>query len=522
MHRVRQTQAPGPVFPFVVVFGVGSLLIYFALLQRFPLFTLYTAALQNLNHMAPHEGPKALFVGACFVLLFASYALGAIKLATAPADRWTLPLLLAFPLLFCALLLLIQPITSTDLYDYLFRGRMLARYGVNTFVTPPYVFADDPLFGYVAWSGAVTAYGPLWEQLSWITARLAGEAPGVPFAPSDLLRLLLAYKALSTLGFLLCGAVIWATLRHTAPQWRWFGLYSWLWNPLVLWEAVVAGHNDVWLVLFMLMALWIGALGREPEEQSRVLHYLAPTGALVMLTAGGLIKFVTFFFGPVVLAAALRSLSNWRERLRLVLLGGLACAALLLLAYGPLWSGWATVQNIGARGTLFNISWLAAAHLFSRDLLGAERAASLATWVSMALLLLGMLWATWRAWRAPQQLATHLLWLVLWFLFVCNPWFQPWYLIWPLGLLAVQPWRVRMRWAMVLFGLTALLSYLLGGWVLPVLGVPWASASREAVLALCVYLPPLIVLAWGRWNTSPAEPQTDTELMAQQRLIESR
>src|SRR5262249_12064492 len=156
--------------------------------------------------------------------------------------EWRLTLvLLGLPLVFLALLALVYPTTSVDLYDYMFRGRMLVRYQANTFIRIPSDFKEDPLFWYVAWRRSVTAYGPLWEGRSWLTAWVAGERPGrFPFGTAaqdaTLLRLMIAYKGLAALGFLLCGAAIWATLRRTARQWRWLGLYLWLWNPLVLWE----------------------------------------------------------------------------------------------------------------------------------------------------------------------------------------------------------------------------------------------------------------------------------------------
>ena len=86
--------------------------------------------------------------------------------------------LVGFPLIFLALLALVYPTTSVDLYDYMFRGRMLAHYQANTFIQVPIEFNADPLFWYVAWRKAVTAYGPLWEGMSWLTARLAGETTG--------------------------------------------------------------------------------------------------------------------------------------------------------------------------------------------------------------------------------------------------------------------------------------------------------------------------------------------------------
>src|SRR3954454_21450125 len=77
---------------------------------------------------------------------------------------------------------------------------------------------------------------------------------------------MLAYKALSALGFLGCGVTIWITLRRTAFKWRWMGLYLWLWNPLALWESLAAGHNDAWMA--MLIVLAVGMLvPRQADKQ---------------------------------------------------------------------------------------------------------------------------------------------------------------------------------------------------------------------------------------------------------------
>jgi hypothetical protein len=238
--------------------------------------------------------------------------------------------------------------------------------------------------------------------------------------------------------------------------------------------------------------------------------------AFLVLTAGGLVKYLALMFGPLLLCAALRDMPSWRARLRLVLAGGLACMAAVVLAYAPFWVGWGTLRNFGDRGTLFTNSWLAAlqapisleavhALLPARDLLalisiGPHSEAisqAIAVSIGLGLLVSGVLWASWRAWRTPEDVAAHALWLLLWFLFLCNPWFQPWYLLWALALLAIQPWRSRHLWAVVLFCATAMLSYLSGEFLLPLLGWKDSSAEWTVVTSLLIYGPPLLALLPG-------------------------
>jgi hypothetical protein len=251
----------------------------------------------------------------------------------------------------------------------------------------------------------------------------------------------------------------------------------------------------------------------QPEASApwRPVSLPAGLGALLALTFGGLIKFATFFFGPVVLAAALRRQPSWRARWRLILIGGCACLAFVLAAYVPFWAGWTTMRNVGDRTALFTATWLAAAQARLKLVVPEQRAGTIVAWASLALLLVGVTWAAWRAWRAPQDLARYLLWLVLWFLLVCNPWFQPWYVIWPLALVALQPWRTRAVVAVNIFCLTALASYVVGGLLLPALGLDEKSAMRELLISLFLYIPPLVVFGWerigrqlARWRAWPA------------------
>jgi hypothetical protein len=130
-------------------------------------------------------------------------------------------------------------------------------------------------------------------------------------------------------------------------------------------------------------------------------------------------------------------------------------------------------------------------------------AQAIAVSIGLGLLGFGVLWACWRAWRAPEDVAAHVLWLLLWFLFLCNPWFQPWYLLWALALLAVQPWRGRLALVIGLFCCTAMLSYLASVFLLPLLGWNVDGAEWNALTSALIYGPPLLALLSGRRRGRP-------------------
>ncbi|NOK59222.1 MAG: hypothetical protein GFH27_549283n317 [Chloroflexi bacterium AL-W] len=498
-----------PFFTFVLI-GSAFLLIYIAAWSRFPLLGFYTHPIQNLDKITDSDIATGFMITGSLTLLFAGYALGAMVLYSLPRRNiFVCCTILVLPCAFVGVLLFVHPSTSIDVYDYLFRGRMLASYEANTFVQVPRDFEEDPLFKYVAWRGAVTAYGPLWERMSWVTARLAGEAPTNSASATALLPLLFAYKILAALGFLLCGVAIWGALGLISPSQRWFGIYLWLWNPLVLWESVAAAHNDAWMALAIIVAVWTLAPRHKSSTYDRVSPSIPAAGLLSLqaLTLGGLIKYLTWFLGPLALAASLRRLPTWRLRWRLVLLGGVICSAFVVVAYAQFWSGWDTFRNIGARGNLFTASWLASFQTYLETRIDEDYSKQLASLIGAALLALGMLWATWRSWQAPMKIAEHMLWLLLWFLFVCNPWFQPWYLIWLVALVALQPWRTQMLWGVGTFCLTAMLSYSAVAFLLPILDWERSGWVWNGLISLIIYLPPLFVLSWGFWNKGVSQPQ---------------
>lgn len=485
----------------VPLLGISSALLYGVVMLRLPLEANVLDVQRTINHVVANEWMLAAGITLLIVLLLGSYVLGAVAFRrelAASNQLWHSRLLTAqlfgFPALFCTLLFWTFPITSADVYDYLFRGWMLVQYHLNPLVVPPRALPNEPLLPYVAWPHAVSAYGPLWERLSACIAWFTAQRPGAASADVVLFRLVLGYKALGIIGYALCGLAIWASLGGATRQSRRLGVYLWLWNPLVLWETVGAAHNDVWLALPVVVAIWAWRIWRERRVD--LAQRLSPTFVLMALTAGGLIKFLAFFFGPLALAALLRKTKGWRARLRLVVLSGIMCLILATVAYWPFWDGWATFQNIGDRRELYSATWLAALHPLLSGAFGRTTASNVTSLLGLGLLVIGMLVATWRVWNHPERLDEAITRLVLWFLLGCNPWFQPWYLVWAVALLAATPWS-PLCYAIGVFCTTAALSYVVSGWLLPALNLDQPPFVRELLMALFVCGPPLSALVWS-------------------------
>jgi hypothetical protein len=408
------------------------------------------------------------------------------------------------------------PVTSTDIFDYLFRSHMLAEYGANPYLVLPNQFKTDSWLRYIGWPNAPSAYGPLWEMIGLQLARWGG---------ASLLGNVLLLKALAIAAFAAVGYVIHNFAR--AERWEQLAVYLWLWSPLALWEFAANGHNDGLLVLSILGALW--AVRRDH-------HWLA----VLVLTAGALFKFLPAIFLPLVALNWMRREPTWTRRLGV---GALSLAVFVVptvLLYAPFWDlpaqfaqlpftgKWAAIVN-GSSTTLRNIrvreGFLNAAPLalisyavrtpaglaqITAVLGGAwgdEAVRNLISRVGTLLLAGGLAWQCWQVWRNGRALAPAFAGLMLWYVLAGSQWFQPWYVLWLLALFVLRPQRAAFAW-LTAWSLAAQASYLLQYIVFPRLEIKGQTLAAQAWYVLAIYGLPLLVWMWSRWQRQHGERES--------------
>lgn len=294
---------------------------------------------------------------------------------------------------------------SSDLYDYLLRGRVEAVHGANPYTTAPGAFPADPLLAMAQWPEWAMPYGPVQALVQWAVAALAGESAWLGAY---------LFKAL----FAACHVATALVLRAacTGPS-RAVALTLWLWNPALLLESATHGHNEALMVLFLACAA--GGIAR-----SRVAAGTLAFGLAVLTKHGCAV------LGPLLLACA------WRQgRLGSFLLGAAGSIALTVpavlhwfLAPGGL--DWLTRQTANRGTSLQHFAGLA---------LGADAARPLLL-AGYAVLLAALARACLRT-RDARTLAHEGTTLVLVLLLVAMPLFSPWYHLWwlPLAGAALTP-----------------------------------------------------------------------------------
>jgi alpha-1,6-mannosyltransferase len=265
-----------------------------------------------------------------FVSLFLLYVLAiSIVLRSRPPDRLLLGLVLGFAILFRASLLASPVVLSSDVYRYLWDGRVQWA-GISPYRYPPAAaelapLRDETIHPNINRPGKPTVYPPGAQVAFALVALVSPDSlPGW--------RVFLMASEAVTTGLLL------ALLRRAGETPATVIVYAW--SPLVVFEGVQAGHVDLAVIPLVLTALLL----RQGGSSVR---------AGIALGAAVLMKLY-----PLVLLAAWWRRRDWRFPAAVagtVALGYVPHAATVglgALGFLPEYLGRAEDHNIGLRALL--------------------------------------------------------------------------------------------------------------------------------------------------------------------------
>jgi hypothetical protein len=432
-------------------------LIYgFSFLPMANLLEYYPLPRLNL-YTLPQGGYPGLYrVILAFLMLGLVYWLG-WRLAQQAPGKAAWMLVLGSSLASSAALLFMYPYGAADIFDNILRGRLLGIYGDNPFLPPGAQRFGDPLYPYIAWKGWPTAYGPGWEALAGLAARLAG---------NGVIANVIVFKMLPGVFLWTSLALAALILRKKAPQEALAGVLLLAWNPVVLYETWGNGHNDMAMVFWIIAAAW-AAYNR---------WY---TLAILALVAGALFKFIPVLLIPPTATLAFRGLRLPRQRWLFLGLTALLTIVLIYLAYAPFWEGLQSL-NLRRRTQLYTSSLPSMVYyLLLYQAWGKTQAAELISRTALSLTVFFIFWKCWRLWRNPSfdEYAEGAAQILLFYLLVTCLWFQSWYALWPASLLPLlKPGLTRQ---LVLLTSFATLSKPLG--IGPILFWPKPSLTQPGL-----------------------------------------
>lgn len=162
-------------------------------------------------------------------------------------------------------------VTSFDIFNYVASAKTTFFYNENPYVIMPIEFIGDPLLLFTHAANKIALYGPLWIGLTGIPFLLSFGN----FVVAILLLKLMAASFYAGIVFL-----IWKMTRSL------FAVALFAFNPLVVLETLVSGHNDVVMMFFALLSFYF-------LKNKRILY------GVIFLSLSILIKYATIFLIPV-------------------------------------------------------------------------------------------------------------------------------------------------------------------------------------------------------------------------------
>ena len=427
-----------------------------------------------LPQMVPdwQRAAAAFLIG--YGALLVVYALALRTVSGGDVSSHARQALFVFPAAFVLILSFMYPPWSLDFVHNVSDARTLWLYGDNPMVVPPH---ENPFPVLQFWGHLPAPYGPLWFVLLFPVV-LAGESA------QTALHVVKLYQGLYYLGSAL---LVYLIARRMTPGRELFAFVLYAWNPFVFLRVVGNGHNDLTMLFFVLLGVWLLVEG----------HW---RWAIVAISAAALVKYTPLMLAPILLFWGYRSFADkplfWRETAT-----GVAMSLLLAVGlFAWFYDGPRTFDSIRNQSELLANS---PAHLLGAYLVlqgwELDRAAEVARWLAYAAFgaaYCGVLAYSWRSGRTAIDMVAILGLTLLAYVAVGAAWYQPWYLIWPLSVLVLVPGR----WAV------ALCVALTVGGLLPDL-VMWYGTKFEimrdhhlwriALVIACGFLPAALVMVWG-------------------------
>ena len=487
------------VSPTAALLGAGlvSIICYLGLTLSFPIFTYWnephitpeSSQIKDMGAITGYNPLAAIAFVVVIVFLFGAQFVALLAANRAQREEYEQPgaarvarrLIYLAPVIFSMILIWMQPVTTTDLYGYIARGYLFTHLHQNPMVSPAY-----KLPGGYAVDRPASPYGPAWLMVTAVFSWISGE---------NLLLNMLLYKVFAALCVVAALWLIDVLARRLYPERRLRIAALFGWSPLLLYESVAMGHNDIAMMVCVLAAFTLMLRGR-------------PQLAFACLTLGALTKYVSAFFVPLwlvyelrhraltgmrpandstatglrlrfgSLARAARHMINDLDRAATVrLLAGatLSGAVLVVVFYAPFWDGLKTFNGLGQqlRPLYYNSSIVQFITAPLELLVQPAQYPALDKTVRLVFYAIFILYAaiqTHRLWvLGPladiRDLLTAAAKITFAALALITFWFQPWYIVWllTLGPLARQPFVRRQG---VLMSAGAMLTYAVSNYLL--------------------------------------------------------
>ncbi len=131
---------------------------------------------------------------------------------------------------------------SYDIFNYITTSKVLFFYSENPYIIMPVEFIGDPFLSFTHAANKIALYGPIWILLTAIPYLLG---------LGNFIITLFSFKIFIALFYVATPVLIWKISKKIIP------LILFAFNPLVIIETLISGHNDIIMMFFILLSFFL-------------------------------------------------------------------------------------------------------------------------------------------------------------------------------------------------------------------------------------------------------------------------
>jgi hypothetical protein len=137
---------------------------------------------------------------------------------------------------------------SYDLFNYIFDAKIVTHYHLIPYFHSALDFPKDPMLSFMRWTHRTFPYGPSWLVLTVPLSFIGMNY----FLPTFFL-----FKILAGASFLGSCYLIYKISEKIFPENKLLNLAFFAFNPLVIIESLVSAHNDIPMIFFFLLSIYL-------------------------------------------------------------------------------------------------------------------------------------------------------------------------------------------------------------------------------------------------------------------------
>jgi len=289
-------------------------------LSRASMYQLVQKSFQHVGYFdRPFSTALYLALVLTFFLLYGLVLIAAQKRKISNGMFWRIVGVMTAVLIFS------YPAFSYDMFNYMFTAKTVLLYHKNPYGVIPLQFTGvEPWLAFMHWTHLPSAYTPLWILLT---------IPAYVLGFGYFLGIMWNIKILVAVAYIVTIIYIGKILGKLEPEKKLMGMAIFALNPLVIFETLVSGHNDMVMMAFVMIAYYLYITKQR-------------WAAWFVLSLSVATKLMTIFIIPVFFV-------GWQRRLAL----GAMIVAFILVAFQRELLGWYVVWLVPFYALSPSLKW---------------------------------------------------------------------------------------------------------------------------------------------------------------------